>query len=88
MGEYRLNALKTFFLLLLVSGCASSGAVSQEFTAEAIDTISANTEIVNNNSLEWWQWIIVGMFIPSPLDYLSEVFGGVGGFILKLFGRN
>ncbi|QBJ00600.1 hypothetical protein [Vibrio phage vB_VpP_BA6] len=57
-------------------------------TMDDVNTaVTSSGSTVINNSLEWWQWVIIGMFIPSPLDYLSSLFSGFGGFILKLFGR-
>ncbi|QQM14205.1 hypothetical protein [Vibrio phage VpJYP1] len=77
---------------LLLAGCstvippAPIEAVTN--TMDDVKTaVTSSGSTVINNSLEWWQWVIIGMFIPSPLDYLASLFSGFGGFILKLFGR-
>lgn len=46
--------------------------------AEKIDeVISASRDVVNNNSLEWWQWVIIGMFIPTPWSIFIDMCSGI-----------
>ena len=55
-------------LLLLLTGCASA-LPSTEVVAETVGVIE--TSNIVNNSLEWWQWGIIGMFIPAPWDMVA-----------------
>lgn len=47
--------------------------------------VTSSGSTVINNSLEWWQWVIIGMFIPNPLDYLFGLMKGFLSFAVKLF---
>ncbi|QIW90331.1 hypothetical protein OLCHANIL_00251 [Vibrio phage V05] len=93
----RLTYSKTILLytivpVLFLTSCTTTvPPVPIESVTNTMDdvknAVTSSGSTVINNSLEWWQWVIIGMFIPSPLDYLSSLFSGFGGFILKLFGR-
>lgn len=90
-----MKQLKRYSLPLLSSillmGCASMGIPSQEFTAEAIETVEANTTVANDygmSPLELGAMILLaGIAIPDPWRPLGNMFSGIGGFILKMFGR-
>ncbi len=73
-----LNSVKTkarlltvmFILLILLPACsllepAKVGEIGK--VAETVDTV----KVMNVAGLLWWQWIIIGMFIPSPLDIIA-----------------
>ena len=38
----------------------------------AKEVVTASRDVVNYNSLEWWQWLIIGMFIPAPWEMIGS----------------
>lgn len=90
---YSKTILYTIIPVLFLTSCTTSSLppVPIESVTNSMEdvknAVTSSGSTVINNSLEWWQWVIIGMFIPSPLDYLSSLFSGFGGFILKLFGK-
>lgn len=89
-------------VLFLLTACASSGTPSQELALEVAGSVAGDvssvseqvSSTVNNSGLNWWQFgavvLLAGWAIPSPTEMvrgLIGVFGGLGSFVLKLFGR-
>lgn len=78
-------------VLFLLASCANTTVPpvpieSVTNTMEDVKTaVTSSGSTVINNSLEWWQWVIIGMFIPNPLDYLFGLMKGFLSFAVKLF---
>lgn len=90
-----MNVLKLFFLLLLLSGCATTMSPI-DVPVEVItggDVGEVNTSITNSvqnivSQLEWWHlativglaWF-VGWLSPGPMEIITGFFSGLGAVI-------
>lgn len=63
----------------------TAGTNAVNTAAGQVNEVVSAGEIINNNSLEWWQWIIVGSFIPYPWVILSEMLKALTSPFLGLF---
>ena len=79
--------VKLLVLLLLLTSCAATGLPSQEVVAETVGDIETTNTVINESGMSLYELgaliLLAGWAIPSPL----EMFGGIGRFVLKLFGR-
>ncbi|QEG09222.1 unimolecular spanin [Vibrio phage Phriendly] len=81
--------LPVLFILFLSSCSTAHAPAPIESVANSMEdvktAVTSSGSTVINNSLEWWQWVIIGMFIPNPLDYLFGLLKGFLSFAVKLF---
>lgn len=84
----KLKQLMTLTLLvLIISGCQGlplPGITAVAPITNVGDEAETITNVNNAPDLFWQIMLVVGWMAPSP----SEIFKGVGNFILKLFGRD
>ncbi|AUR99087.1 TMhelix containing protein [Vibrio phage 1.262.O._10N.286.51.A9] len=63
---------------LLLSACSLTQPVPNSFESVGGDVAVEQTV---NNSLEWWQWIVIGTFIPSIFEMIrmlrKAILGGL-----------
>lgn len=60
-----------YLILPVIAAIMLSGCNILPEPTTAIEAAGEVGEVVVHNSLIWWQWIIIGMFIPSPLDIIA-----------------
>lgn len=61
-------------LVLFFTGCGFTGGLGDAQAGGDVGEVTAETvNLINQNGLPWWQWVIIGMFIPSPWEILGLI---------------
>lgn len=63
----------TILALLLLTGCSLLDGLTGG--SGGADVAEAG-EVIVNNGLDFWHWMIIGMFIPSPIDIIKDCIRG------------
>lgn len=70
-----LLVVMVIIFLLLLTGCAGltpPSGVGMDLSSVK-DVKDVNVSNTTNNSLEWWQWLLIGTFIPSIPEQLRAI---------------
>ncbi len=66
-------------LALLLAGCAVPAGISETVgdIQGAVESIEIDNTVVHG--LPWWQWLIIGTFIPSIFEMISMLRRAITG---------
>lgn len=68
--------IRLTLVLVLLTGCSLLGDLTGGSGVQGSAEVTQAEEVIVNNGLDFWHWMLIGMFIPSPIDILKDFVRG------------